>query len=377
MHCDNCGGTLSFVDRTGKLFEIVNAVALERNAKQLHEDGKQVRPAFILERVAPPEDAEDELEFIWHPSERVRKKELFAFVIVPEDALGSEGDLKAPPAEIRYFTDTPTYSALPNWLVRVTDTAAKGLRFAEANVDQNMIRDLMVPLLIKKLELAERDASGAIVTGAERNELATHGIPTIGMMLLFMMVMTSIQPLLSSTLEEKINKIAEFLVSAVTPFELMMGKLIGAVLTAITLSSTYFLALIYIAHRYNVLHFVEPMLFVWFFVFLVLAMITFGAMCLAIGAACNELRDVQSLMFPIMIIIIVPLMAWPAVMDNPNSALAKGISLFPPATPMLMFLRIAIPPGVAWWEIALGLVGCFLFMLLAVWAASHGSWAIW
>ncbi|MGI9244662.1 MAG: ABC transporter permease, partial [Verrucomicrobiales bacterium] len=46
------------------------------------------------------------------------------------------------------------------------------------------------------------------------------------------------------------------------------------------------------------------------------------------------------------------------------------VSLIPTATPMLMFLRMAVPPGVPWWEVAIGVVGCAIFMLFAVWAAA-------
>ncbi|MBI3877104.1 MAG: ABC transporter permease, partial [Verrucomicrobia bacterium] len=74
-------------------------------------------------------------------------------------------------------------------------------------------------------------------------------------------------------------------------------------------------------------------------------------------------------MFPVMMMVMLPFFVWMPVMQSPNSAFARCASLFPPATPMLMMLRIAIPPGPPWWEVALGVVLTTLFMLASVWAA--------
>ena len=58
------------------------------------------------------------------------------------------------------------------------------------------------------------------------------------------------------------------------------------------------------------------------------------------------------------------------IMQSPGSSFARWFSLFPPATPSLLLLRIAIPPGPPWWEIALGVVLTTLFMFACVWAGA-------
>jgi len=69
-------------------------------------------------------------------------------------------------------------------------------------------------------------------------------------------------------------------------------------------------------------------------------------------------------------VVMVPYLMFIPVLESPASPFSRGVSLFPPATPMLMFLRIAIPPGPAWWEVALGLGLTVAFMLGCVWASA-------
>ena len=165
------------------------------------------------------------------------------------------------------------------------------------------------------------------------------------------------------------QKISEFLVSSVTPFQLMLGKLLGGVGVAVTLSIIYLSAVYGAACYYEVQDYIQPVMFLWFFLFMVLALLIFGSVFSAVGAACSEIRDAQGMMMPIMLFIVVPMVSLGPVIESPSSAFSRAISLFPPATPMLMFLRMAIPPGPPAWEIALGVLLTLAFAAACVWAA--------
>jgi ABC-2 type transport system permease protein len=190
------------------------------------------------------------------------------------------------------------------------------------------------------------------------------------MVLLYLVVMTSAPALLNTVLEEKMQKISEVLLASVSPFELMLGKLLGTVLVSLTLSALYMGSVMWGLWRFGQLGNVPGHLFAWFFVFQVLALLMFGSVFLAIGAACNEIRDAQSLMMPVMMVVMVPYLMFMPVLQSPASPFSRAVSLFPPATPMLMFLRLAVPPGPAWWEVALGVGLTTAFMLGCVWASA-------
>ena len=189
------------------------------------------------------------------------------------------------------------------------------------------------------------------------------------MFLLFLMVMSSAPALLNSVLEEKMQKIVEFLISSVTPFQLMLGKLLGATLVSLTLSVLYLGAATYVAWSQGIIDLIPLHLYFWFFLFLILAILIYGSVFLAIGAACNEIQDAQSLMFPAMMMVMVPVMTWIPVIQSPTGAFARWLSFFPPATPMIMMLRMAVPPGLPLWEAVLGVVVAIGFTLLIVLAA--------
>ena len=167
------------------------------------------------------------------------------------------------------------------------------------------------------------------------------------------------------------QKISEFLVSSVTPFQLMLGKLTGAVGIGLTLSMIYLSAAFGLAQYFEFADQIPTALYAWFVFFLFIALVIFGSIFSAIGAACSEIRDAQSLMTPVMLLVIIPMMCLGPVFDSPSSTFSKAVSLFPPATPMLMFARIAMQPGPEAWEIVLAVILSTAFALACVWAAGR------
>ena len=91
---------------------------------------------------------------------------------------------------------------------------------------------------------------------------------------------------------------------------------------------------------------------------------------MAVGAACNELKDAQSLMMPVMLVSMFPMFVWVAVLRSPSSPLSVGLSLFPTASPFLMLMRMAMRPPPPVWQVGLSIVLCTLTSLLCVWAAA-------
>ena len=104
--------------------------------------------------------------------------------------------------------------------------------------------------------------------------------------------------------------------------------------------------------------------------FLVLAILLYGSLYMAVGSACSELKDAQSLMMPVMLLSMFPIFVWTAVLKNPSSPLSVGMSLFPPASPYLMLMRLAMRPAPPAWQVGLSIVGTTLTALFCVWAAA-------
>jgi len=242
-------------------------------------------------------------------------------------------------------------------------------RVQELGLSEAAVQALAQQTPLRSFGLVSVNDEGDVDSAQEENRALTFIVPFAGLMLMFMMVMSVTPAMLNNVLEEKMQKISEFLVSSVTPFQLMMGKLTGAVGVGLTLSLIYLSAAFGLAHYFEISDRIPISLYAWFMFFLFIALVIFGSIMSAIGAACSEIRDSQSLMTPVILLVILPMMCIGPVFDSPSSTFSKAVSLFPPATPMLMFARIAMQPGPEPWEIVLAVILSGAFAIGCVWAA--------
>ena len=92
----------------------------------------------------------------------------------------------------------------------------------------------------------------------------------------------------------------------------------------------------------------------------------------AVGSAVTELRDAQSLMGPIMLILIIPMALWPVLAEHPNGMIATITSFTPPLLPFVMILRVtASTEPVALWQIVLSIVVGFASVIAMVWMCAR------
>ncbi len=360
---------MAVVDQTGKMYSALEEAAKARNESEIFASsdsdskGAKTQPAYSLEKIEVDEDTDLEalqLEL----SQRVKKGELFAFSIISSDVfeIGKSGT-------VAYYSQTPSYQSLANWLRDTVNARVRASRISDLNIAPESVAALSSFTPVKQFGLAEKKDDGKVEKAEEQDRLLTFAVPFAGLMLMFMMIMSVAPAMLNNVLEEKMQKISEFLVSSVSPFQLMLGKLTGAVAVGLTLSAIYLGAAYGLASYFEVSDKVPLSIYAWFVFYLFIALIIFGSIFSAIGAACTEIRDAQSLMTPVMMLVIIPMMCMGPILNSPSSFFAKAVSLFPPATPMLMFARIAMPPGPATWEIVLGTFLTIVFALFCVWAA--------
>lgn len=365
-----------------QLGEAVLAAIEARNEKQTTDPatGQQVQPRWDvrLERPATSEPKDvDALRL--KLSDDVRRGELFGFVEIGPDVFAyqpQQAPADAPQlpdgSAVRYQTNRPLDQAFPQFVKQQVDEAAKQWRSKDAGIDRLQAEAVTrpVPLREKGLTRLKGDGSG-VEEVSEEGRLIPLFAPFGLMMLMFMVIMVGATPLMQSVLEEKMQRIAEVLLGSVSPFQLMLGKLLGTVGVSLTLSGIYLGAAYWAAHRHGFTEYLSAEVLAWFVVYQMLAVLMFGSMFIAIGAACTDAKESQSMLMPVMVLVCLPLFVWFNVVREPNSAFATWFSLFPPATPMLMVARLAVPPGVAVWQPAAGVVLVLLATLGCVWAAGR------
>jgi ABC-2 type transport system permease protein len=352
------------IDHTGVLYEPLARAAEARNRAVVADDGSVRAGAFVPSRVEAAGRSIEEVRV--ELSDRIRREELFAFIEIPAAVLepGSR-------AGLRYHSNHPAHDELPRWLEATIGREIVQRRFEAASLDRRMVDALTRTPDVESLGLLERSEQGAITEAAQVDRLRTFAIPASFMMMMFLLVMSSSPQLLNSVIEEKMSRISEVLVASVTPFQLMMGKLLGSVGVSLVLAMIYLAGGYALARYWGYGAVLTPGLIVSFFFYLVLAVLLFGSMFIAIGAACTDLKDAQNMMTPAMILVMFPIFTWAAVIRAPESGLALGASLFPFSTPFIMLLRIALQPAPPVWQIVLSTVLVGATVVFAVWAAGR------
>ncbi len=358
--------TFALVDYTGVVAEPLKAVANLYNAgtpSPMDAVLPRQGPRFIPVEIKSSGESPDALRL--ELSNRVRKQEFFAFVEVPAEILDP-----ASKTSIRYYSDHPSYNALPQWLRATVNAVVLNERFRRASVDRALVVRLTTQAPIEELGLFDRGADGAIKAAEEVNVARAYGIPVAILALMYITIMTSAPQLLNSVIEEKMSRISEVLIGSVTPFELMMGKLVGGATASILLTVIYIAGgLIVVQYWGGYASAVTVRIVVWFLLFLTLALFIFGSLFVAIGAACNDLKDSQNMMTPVMLLVMVPMFTAGSVLRAPDGTMAMVLSLVPTAAPFLMLLRISLQPGPPTWQIVVSIAIMACTASAVVWAA--------
>lgn len=361
--------TLAVVDHSGRIGEALAEKADERNAGWIHdsETGEQVHPTYLVELVLPAEDLNGLRVDL---SNRVRERKLAAFVELGEELIDPGQD----PAKLRfsYHSENPVMDDMRGWVRNAVNDVIREQRAAEVGIDAEVSQSILRWMNVSPEGLYEVDAGTGEVTDARpSNEGLAFGVPFGLAMLLFVMIMMGAMPLLHATLEEKTQRIAEVLLGSARPFELILGKLLGNLCVSLTAASVYLGGALITCYYKGLMEYVPFELLPWFFVYMVAAIAMCGAGCIAVGAACNDAKEVQSLMLPIMLPFMLPMFVLVPVIKEPLGAFATWLSLFPPCTPMLMLLRQAGPATIPTWQPWVGLAGILVTSVLCVWAGGR------
>ncbi|MFN4040324.1 MAG: ABC transporter permease, partial [Brevundimonas sp.] len=194
--------------------------------------------------------------------------------------------------------------------------------------------------------------------------------------LLWSLIITGASILLNSVMEEKSNKILEVLLSSASATEILTGKVLGvALLTLAVLVSWGLLGGIgLVTAAPDIARDVASVLMhdglvIYFLLYMVGGYLMYAVLFAAIGAFCETPRDAQTLMGPIMMILVVPIIVMQMALRTPDATLVKVLSWVPFFTPFLMSARAPSDPPMV--EVIGTLVGMFATALLMVWLAGR------
>ncbi|MEE8155378.1 MAG: ABC transporter permease [Phycisphaerales bacterium] len=210
-----------------------------------------------------------------------------------------------------------------------------------------------------------------IGASATTRKLAQVIIPMAFMMLIWIGTLTSGQHLLMTTIEEKSNRVMEVLLSAVSPLQLMTGKILGhggvGLLIVLIYSSVGIAALIAL-ERFT--QFITTMDLVYLAIFYFMAYFMIASIMAAVGSAVSEIREANTLVTPVMMLLMIPWMLWMPITQSPNGMVAQVCSFIPPMSPFAMILRHVAEEPVPMWQYPVSIIWGYICVLGMIWFAA-------
>jgi ABC-2 type transport system permease protein len=353
------------LDSTGRIFDKLAKAAEERN-KEILDNGKPIGPRYVL-HTYPAMIVTPELRY--YLSEQVRKREIDAFAEIPADADKLPSGNEQP--KVKFYAENAVVSDELHWFQQKLNDIVRTSRLEQANTDPDLVARATSWLNVEPLGLVDRLQAGEFSQPRESKVEESIFLPFGMMMLMFMVVFLAAQPMMESVLEEKSQRIAEVLLGSANAFQLMIGKLIGGVGGSLTVVATYALGGGALAWYYDVLNVVPMRIVPWFIIYQVLAVLLFGSVFMAVGAAVNQLKEAQSMLMPIWLLLMFPIFVWLQVVRDPMGNFATWLSFIPPATSLMMILRMGSTASVPFWQPALGIVVMLAATLVCVFAAAR------
>lgn len=195
-------------------------------------------------------------------------------------------------------------------------------------------------------------------------------LPLAFMVLMFMGIVSGGQTMLVSTVEEKSSRVVEVLLSAVSPMELMAGKLLGGVAVSLLTIGLYLVFGLVMLASFSLFGLFDPWLIPYFVIFFLIGFFVIGSLMLAAGAAVNDMREAGQLQAPLMVFLMIPWFLWPAISRNPDAAFAVVMSYLPPINTFAMLIRMTSTQPPPWWEIWLSIAVGLASVAGAIWIAA-------
>jgi len=211
---------------------------------------------------------------------------------------------------------------------------------------------------VKPIELVTAKVSQGRLTG--QSGAASFALAYVMSIVLYVALLIYGVQVMTSTVEEKTNRINEVLVSSLRPFELMLGKVLGVGSVALLQLSIYAGVAYGLTQARGAIAGLAGMspeaaaampipdiplgLLIVFLVFFVLGFFFYSAAYAAVGSTCNTVQETQMASFPVTILIVSGLFVMFKLLGEPNGQLAHVLSLVPPLAPFVTPARYSLSP---------------------------------
>ena len=362
---------VAVVDQTGKMYSEIRQALLndqqEADAQNVNAGAQRTTPRrsfsrFLLEEVNTSNQSLDQIRA--GLDQRLRARELDGYVVLPPDFFST--------GEAEFFNRNPGDLFSPRVLQSAINRAAREQRLIDANVDSKTRQELFKPVELQSLKVG---ASG----GQQADSGGSFALVFAVGFVMYLAILMYGQIILGAVIEEKETRIAEILFSSVKPFTLMMGKLVGVSLVALTQLAIWGTAFsvfalygagVLVSQGVTNIPSIPFSHFIYFGLFFLLGYFIYATIYALVGSMVTTAQEGGQLAMPIILILVISFyLFWP-VSRAPDSPFSFWVSMIPFSAPVAMLVRIVTqtPP---FWQIALSLFIGFSTVFAIMWLASR------
>jgi ABC-2 type transport system permease protein len=253
------------------------------------------------------------------------------------------------------------------------------VRLQRAGVDPAVALGATTPVALETQKISDGKLTGQSGGATFALAYAMGFILYLALLLYGTQVMTSI-------IEEKSNRIIEVLVSSLTPFQMMLGKVVGVGLVSLTQLGIWGTAGVLLTKYKGAILGAMGMasqsaggfqlpalpigLVLVFLLFFALGFLLYSSAYAAVGSMCSTVQDTQQAQMPIMMFVIVGFFSTFALLKDPTGTFARVAGFIPPLAPFVIPVRYSLAP-IPISELAISVALTVLGMLAVVWLASR------
>lgn len=334
--------TVYFKDKSNKVFPFISKADEEIGFKEIKlviKDGKDLKIEDL--------------------KKKVELKEADGLVLIPEDPF-KEKNL------IFYGRNVSNFALLRKIEVLVNHGLLKKIS-EELKLSEDQIKKITHRLEVEGIKIEK---------GKEKKEGALKSFFSV--FILFMILYTAIigygTHILRAVIEEKNTRVVELIVSSVSPFNLMMGKIFGVALAGITQILIWAFIFLFFSFGASQGFFAQSLpsynftQILFFGIFFILGYLLYSSLYAAIGSLFSSEQEAQQFSMIVVLPLILPVILMQMIMQNPNSTISVIFSLIPFFTPLLFYLRMLVemPPL---WQIFLSITLTSLTLIFIIYAS--------
>lgn len=238
-------------------------------------------------------------------------------------------------------------------LEAILTRAAQARRLEASGLDPALLQRVIAPVKLEGVNLSSGDRN-------RTTEAIRFGLATVAGMLAYIGIIASGAMLFQGVLEEKTSRVVEVLAGSVRPVQMMAGKVLGLGLLSLSQYLTWALGWLFlITFGYSTLgdavNMATPALMAYLLLYSLLGYLLYAALFAAAGSMISRMEDSATMLLPIMLPLMLPVTLGTFIVQNPDSSLARLLSLIPLFAPSIMLNRLVMGRPAAW-EILLSLL---------------------